>query len=646
MSDKGPVKQLARKATKCSRKTEPNRYELKSDEEDSDTGQSSSAGTGIRSTVPAKAQHSTSIRKSVRSERDAGLYSSQVGPSRRLGNNLHRSTEHTAHLAPPMGHKARNPAKPAVTLPSLFHTAPGAPTLRVSQRKAASTIFNRLQVVFTPMTEGPQKVPLVPRLPTPSAQKARSRMAASSMPARPVNMVTKAQKCAVKSQVGRKTAKASKLNEPDSDRDVQWGAASKENDWVDEDVEVVDTPPSRGNKISSGSTALFENRPPPDNLELRPPVQLVQAVIGCKFPTTPPGDGFRLPFLSRNLMKGFVGRCIEEDGASLHTKVDPPFTTTVAYRLAGTDCIHRASWDSSLCPLCPAYKYFRCQRTLKTHLAWDHDDVDVKWNTMSTGETHLELVLPAPAKVSARKTDMSLFNFVSFSRYARTLKDHTLNSCGSTGQARLPTPSMHGLDVGMQNLKVEDDEQTLPSEIVANQEIPSSESAKYQEVKALLDRKFGPTSKYPYLPAISLESEGPTVLYSCRPGGPKVYDLLGTLPLKPFGVLAWEIRVKEEEIFALPGIADGHKVMHALWNRWIFFNRSLFLGNQHEGVRAFITEYWRMIRLAAGWDVLRWWLLILCSGKHITGEDIADVVQHYEELCEEEYQKESEMMSE
>lgn len=197
-------------------------------------------------------------------------------------------------------------------------------------------------------------------------------------------MVTKAQKCAVKSQVGRKTAKASKLNEPDSDRDVQWGAASKENDWVDEDVEVVDTPPSRGNKISSGSTALFENRPPPDNLELRPPVQLVQAVIGCKFPTTPPGDVFRLPFLSRNLMKGFVGRCIEEDGASLHTKVDPPFTTTVAYRLAGTDCIHRASWDSSLCPLCPAYKYFRCQRTLKTHLAWDHDDVDVKWNTMST----------------------------------------------------------------------------------------------------------------------------------------------------------------------------------------------------------------------------------------------------------------------
>lgn len=153
MSGKGPVKQLARKATKCSRKTEPNRYELKSDEEDSDTGQSSSAGTGIRSTVPAKAQHSTSIRKSVRSERDAGLYSSQVGPSRRLGNNLHRSTEHTAHLAPPMGHKARNPAKPAVTLPSLFHTAPGAPTLRVSQRKAASTIFNRLQVVFTPMTE-------------------------------------------------------------------------------------------------------------------------------------------------------------------------------------------------------------------------------------------------------------------------------------------------------------------------------------------------------------------------------------------------------------------------------------------------------------------------------------------------------------
>lgn len=75
---------------------------------------------------------------------------------------------------------------------------------------------------------------------------------------------------------------------------------------------------------------------------------------------------------------------------------------------------------------------------------------------------------------------------------------------------------------------------------------------------------LGPAAQYPYIP----EDE-----YSCRPGGPKIYDLLSSLPLEPFGVLSWMIIDREEELFELDDVRDEDKVMMALWNRWIILNR-------------------------------------------------------------------------
>lgn len=62
-------------------------------------------------------------------------------------------------------------------------------------------------------------------------------------------------------------------------------------------------------------------------------------------------------------------------------------------------------------------------------------------------------------------------------------------------------------------------------------------------------------------------------MYSCRIGGPKLYDILSTLSLDKFGVLAWSIVEREEELFELDDVRDEDKVMLALWNRWIMLNR-------------------------------------------------------------------------
>lgn len=52
-----------------------------------------------------------------------------------------------------------------------------------------------------------------------------------------------------------------------------------------------------------------------------------------------------------------------------------------------------------------------------------------------------------------------------------------------------------------------------------------------------------------------------------------MYDLLNTLPMEPYGVLAWAVVEREEEIFEDDEVKDEYKVMHALWARWIFLNR-------------------------------------------------------------------------
>jgi len=40
------------------------------------------------------------------------------------------------------------------------------------------------------------------------------------------------------------------------------------------------------------------------------------------------------------------------------------------------------------------------------------------------------------------------------------------------------------------------------------------------------------------------------------------------------------------------------------------FRRNEFISNYHQGTLAFVDYYWRMIHRAAGWDALRFWLLV------------------------------------
>ncbi|KAJ2936560.1 hypothetical protein H1R20_g533, partial [Candolleomyces eurysporus] len=141
-----------------------------------------------------------------------------------------------------------------------------------------------------------------------------------------------------------------------------------------------------------------------------------------------------------------------------------------------------------------------------------------------------------------------------------------------------------------------------------------------------------PSARSPYLPAKPDYPGGHEVHYSCRPGGPTLYDLLNTLPMEPFGVLDWAVLDREEEIFESDEVKDEYKVMHALWGRWILLNRTKFIANYRKGVKAFVDDYWKIIHRAAGWDALRYWLLLLLANRFLTANEVAQTLKYYESL--------------
>lgn len=88
----------------------------------------------------------------------------------------------------------------------------------------------------------------------------------------------------------------------------------------------------------------------------------------------------------------------------------------------------------------------------------------------------------------------------------------------------------------------------------------------------IYDDLLDPSIRPPYLPFGTVE-------FSCRPNGPKLYDILEAKSLDQFGILAWSIIDREEELFEMDRVRDEDKVMQALWCRWIMLNRFVPFGS-------------------------------------------------------------------
>ncbi|KAI6122510.1 hypothetical protein EDD16DRAFT_766558 [Pisolithus croceorrhizus] len=284
----------------------------------------------------------------------------------------------------------------------------------------------------------------------------------------------------------------------------------------------------------------------------------------------------RLPFLRRNVREGFKYRCKmlgvdpDENSPSKHPiAITHPCPPSDTEQPERVPATSKTTVQSWSCVMCDLHGVFNNRTVLHKHLSWDHPEIDVKWNT-----DYSELLLlkrDAPINLATARS----------AAVALPIIEEDIKRKFTSSTEKRPTPSVVG--------------------------------------------NFGPTARHPYIPESS-------DIYSCRPGGPRLYDILNALPLEPFGVLSWVVVDREEELFELDDVLDEDKVMLALWYRWIFLNRNKFIASYFNGTKAFVTENWKLIRQAAGVAALRTWLLVLCVNNFLLPLEVVSLMQYYQNL--------------
>ncbi|KAI0765307.1 hypothetical protein C8Q74DRAFT_1458431 [Fomes fomentarius] len=372
----------------------------------------------------------------------------------------------------------------------------------------------------------------------------------------------------------------------------------------------------------------------------------------------------KLPFLLRNLKKGFQARC-RQAGVRIHPRNDPRGTVKVVYRYSldrgshsdsssdggGAYQTFMGSMSDWRCPLCELHKPFNRREMLVFHLDRDHAEVKTKWThtlqrvPQSNGVTEeqewhwkINLVIPDIVEVEEDSPEESSREP---SDKARDLpqSDSDESSLPATPppllvneeheetkpirQSASPTPSIIVKQLHSPGPRAGRLGLTTATRISYRGSLP----ARYPSPPPPFD-SLGPAAQPPYLPETGPDGQP---LYSCRIGGPRLFDLLNTLPMEEFGIMSWAIIDREELLFEMEDVRDEDKVMLALWNRYIMVHRIDFIFNDYfEGVKKFIDQYWEMIHLAAGWRALRAFLIMLCVNKYLTFDKVLKTLEYYE----------------
>jgi len=290
------------------------------------------------------------------------------------------------------------------------------------------------------------------------------------------------------------------------------------------------------------------------------------------------GNLRRPPFLRSHLRRSFLKRCEAEGIPTKGGKTREPEITYV-YRTVGSESTFKATVKHWGCPLCDTYSKLETHQALERHLGdkdGGHPEVKVDMRRKSvnilyssvdkhltTSQDHrweITLVMPVVAEEEEEEevdswvivvlrslTFVSPGTCRSESEIVEIYPDSAARRQWKTFAPRRRVGAVP-MDVDEDRLKDEPEELALPA------------------IEGIYDDFLDPSIRPPYLPFKSVK-------FSCRPDGPKLYDIIGAKSLKQFGILVWSVIDREEELFEMDGVRDEDKVMQALWCRWIMLNR-------------------------------------------------------------------------
>ncbi|EKM49415.1 uncharacterized protein PHACADRAFT_201677 [Phanerochaete carnosa HHB-10118-sp] len=364
----------------------------------------------------------------------------------------------------------------------------------------------------------------------------------------------------------------------------------------------------------------------------------------------------RVPFLLWNLRKSFIRTC-ELRGVPTLPPKQPEKAIKYTYRFRVLQDLfpgqvptprwseYRELVTEWRCPFCDLLGHLNTEQMLCYHLAQNHADVQMTWRT--EGDTgHYMFHLPEPTQDEPSEDDEEEEEEIL---RAQESSDDELEYVDLPPKLPSPTSIVEDLVDAWQYTSAlpmqvdESDTSEISSQSSYTTTLTSSLNIILQREYKELALQWQPTPPgrtprtgitetgelVPPPEANPLRPAAEPPLELCRPGGPRIYDLLNELLLEPYGILAWSIVDREEEIYKLADVLDEDKVMMALWNRVTFtFRRED--ETYCSGVQTFIDEYYVMIHRAAGWAALRAFLIVLAANKFLNIRDVLKLLNHYD----------------
>ncbi|KAH9990944.1 hypothetical protein BJV74DRAFT_836416 [Russula compacta] len=352
----------------------------------------------------------------------------------------------------------------------------------------------------------------------------------------------------------------------------------------------------------------------------------------------------RLPFLRRIVRTNFLRRCqvmgLAVDSISLQTQ-----SLTILYKMPldvsdnESDnelteyAVHevKVAIDQLVCPLCDTLGRLTTKEILEAHLEWDHPEVEASWLKRENGTWELALELPRDEVLVDEWEEAESPRSSPLDPSVHPWSPVRASPISEKGPGELQTPARE-TSTSMDDpppafFKFEPEFSPTPSSRTASL-VP--DTVRVHQAPSRRD-PLGPLGVYPFLPS-SVDDGNDNLSFSCRPCGPRLFDIVARHPMSEYGLTSWSLLERDEELFEIDDIRDEEKAMQALWNRWIFFNRRRYLLDPRKMVVEFVESSQHTIMETAGWKGVRVWLLLLAKHKYLTGDDVVTVMSHYEKL--------------
>lgn len=155
-------------------------------------------------------------------------------------------------------------------------------------------------------------------------------------------------------------------------------------------IKLLPTPPRKYKTLAETPPQVLgypQNQPP------RPSDELIAALERLSLSSVLMQRNRQLPFMLRNLRRGFLQRCITLGVSTKPSSGPISVTVHYAYSSETGDQSFDSYMEEWVCPLCELYGAFRTRDMLVCHLDWDHDEASVLWEYIEAvrGCIHVDL---------------------------------------------------------------------------------------------------------------------------------------------------------------------------------------------------------------------------------------------------------------